>query len=222
MDRPQSGPESLLLINASPRAKSTSFMLLKRIQSKLGGEILQIRREDPDLISKRIAQGSTIVIAGPCYINSWPSGVIKLMEHAAKLAPYRGQKLYGIINGGMPYIHTHRSGVDSLQIFADECGLSWMGGFVLGGGAMLDGQPLEKHISAGKIVPAFDRFVEQIAKGEASPDCLYQEAQPAPGWLFTQVTSKMLTLMVTRQLKKHGHHPDDKGPYMNAEDAGNQ
>lgn len=164
-----------------------------------------------------MAQAGTIVIAGPTYINSWPSRVMRLMEEAAKLAPFQGQKLYGIINGGMPYVHTHRSGVDSLKLFCQACGLSWQGGFVLGGGAMLDGQPLEKHMSARRVVPAFAAFAGHIALGEPSPDSLYMAAQPAPGKLFARVGAFMLTAMVNRRLKKHGYHADD--PYVPREES---
>lgn len=201
-------PKAVLLLNASPRPKSTSRMLLERIQRLAGGELAQISREDPAALAQKMREADTIVLAGPCYINSWPSGVMRLMEEARKLAPFQGQKLYGIINGGMPYMHTHRHGLASLRFFAEQNDLTWQGGFVLGGGAMLDGQPLEKHMSHRKVVPAFDQFIQHIAEGAPSPDSLYEQAQPAPGKLVTRIFAHLLTFMVVKKLRKHGYDPD--------------
>lgn len=202
-------PRGALLINASPRPHSTSLMLLKRIQQKTGGEIVFTAKADVSDIVEKMRGAQTIVIGGPCYINSWPSGVIKLMEAAAKLSPFERQNVYGVINGGMPYIHTHRSAIDSLEFFAETVGLSWRGGFVLTGGAMLDGKPLEKHLGAKRVVPAFEIFTERIKRGERSPDSLYIDAQPAPGKIFSRLMAFLLTRSVTKRLKKYGHDPDD-------------
>jgi len=200
----------VLLMSASPRSEGTSTMLLQRIQRTIGGDIVFLYKEKTETLLDRIEKAETIVLSGPCYINSYPSPVIALLEAAAERSPWRGQNLYGIINGGMPYIHTHQSGIDSLEIFAEQCNFTWKGGFVLGGGAMLNGQPLEKHLAAKRVVPAFDAFTQHIAAKEASPKSLYVDAQPIPGKLTTRFFAKMLSFMVTRNLKKHGH--DIRGP----------
>ncbi|MEL7609720.1 MAG: hypothetical protein AAGU74_09460 [Bacillota bacterium] len=51
------------------------------------------------------------------------------------------------IQGGMPYVHTHESGLLMLKAFANKCDVRYKGGFVMGDGAMLNGQPIgpKKH-----------------------------------------------------------------------------
>lgn len=206
--------DSTLLICASPRARGTSMMLLQRVQAATGGQIVSLYREkDTKAPLERMARADAIVISGPCYINTYPAPVLALLEAAALQAPWAGQRLYGIINGGMPYLHTHRQGLESLQLFARACGLRWMGGFVLGGGAMLDGQPLEKHLSARRVVPAFAAFAGYIAAGSPAPDSLYEQAQRPPGGVMARVFSAFLNRMVDKGLRRHGHDPYGPLPY---------
>ncbi|HNZ25943.1 MAG TPA: hypothetical protein PLG34_10050 [Spirochaetota bacterium] len=197
---------NILLLCASPRRKGTSAMLLERIRSVAdGGELLFLPQKGSlDEIAQAMQNAQTIVISGPCYINTYPARLIELLERASSIGGFSNQKLYGIINGGMPYIHTHRHGLTSLQLFAEQNSLSWQGGFVLGVGAMLDGQPLEKHIRRKKIAPAFDLFIQHIKKGTSAPDSLYEQAQVPPGKIVTYLFSKLLTVMVEKRIKNHG------------------
>lgn len=199
-----------LYICASPLIKGTSNMLLERVQQNLPGKIVYLYREDMDYILKKMREAQSILLSGPCYINSYPSRVTELFEEASK-EDWQGKKLYGIINGGMPYVHTHEQGLVQLELFAKSCGFQWMGGFVLGVGAMLAGAPLEKHIGAKKLVPAFDAFAQHIAKGEPSPRELYIEAQPKIGSLMARMIAAMMNVMINRRLRKQGHDP--KEPY---------
>ncbi len=176
----------ILLICTSPRRKGTSAMLLERIRAAIGGKMIFLPQSGSlnELVSE-MQQAETIIISGPCYINTYPAKLIELLETASSAGGFSEQKLYGIINGGMPYIHTHKHGLTCLELFAEQNNLSWQGGFILGIGAMLDGNPLEKHMNRGKIVPAFDKFIQNIKNGERSPDSLYKDAQSPPGKLMT-------------------------------------
>lgn len=199
----------IMLLCASPRRKGTSAMLLERVRAVTGGEVVFLPQKGPlNELVLTMQKVEMIVISGPCYINTYPARLIELLETAAQVGGFSGQKLYGIINGGMPYMHTHRHGLASLRFFAEQNDLTWQGGFVLGGGAMLDGQPLEKHMSHRKVVPAFDQFIQHIAEGAPSPDSLYEQAQPAPGKLVTRIFAHLLTFMVVKKLRKHGYDPD--------------
>lgn len=204
-----------MLLCASPRRKGTSAMLLERICLVTGGEIFFLPQKDSLFeLAVTMKKVKTIVISGPCYINTYPARLIELLETASRVGGFSDQKLYGIINGGMPYIHTHRHGLTALQLFAERNHLSWRGGFVLGGGAMLDGKPLENHINKKKIVPAFDQFIKHVAEGSPSPDSLYEQAQTPPGKLITFIFSKFLTSMVVKNLKKYGHDPNAPNWYL--------
>lgn len=209
----------LLLLCASPKRQGTSAMLLHRIQTKIGGDLVFLPQKGSleDLV-RVMQEAETIVVSGPCYVNTYPARFIQLLETASLMSDFSGQKLYGIINGGMPYIHTHRHGLTLLQLFADQNQLSWQGGFVLGVGAMLDGQPLEKHIRHKTLVPAFETFVDHIRQGISSPDSLYEEAQVPPGKILTFLFSKLLTSMVIKQVKKYGHDPDAPNWYLRNQD----
>ncbi len=205
----------IMLLCASPRRKGTSAMLLERIRAVTGGEVVFLSQKDNlDELVLAMQQAVTIVISGPCYINTYPARLVELLETASIAGGFSGQKLYGIINGGMPYVHTHRHGLTCLRLFAEQNRLSWQGGFVLGGGAMLDGQPLEKHMGRKKIVPAFDLFIQHIAEGSPSPDSLYEQAQTDMGSIMTHVFARLLTFMVVRRIKKHGHNPKAPNWYL--------
>ncbi|MDI9520432.1 MAG: hypothetical protein QM308_04660 [Bacillota bacterium] len=209
----------ILLLCASPRRMGTSAMLLKRIQAAAGGEIIYLPQKG-SLHETVLAmqQAAVIVISGPCYINTCPARLIELLEEASLSGGFSGQKLYGVINGGMPYVHTHRHGLTCLQLFAEKNKLAWQGGFALGGGAMLDGKPLEKHMSRKKIVPAFDQFIQHIKEGSPSPDSLYEQAQTPPGRIMTRVFAKLLTLMVVKRIQKFGHDPEAPNWYLRGQE----
>lgn len=206
--------ESLLLC-ASPRRQGTSAMLLKRISAVTGGEVVYLPQQGSlDELVLAMQSAATIVISGPSYINTYPARLIELLEAASISGGFSGQKFYGIINGGMPYIHTHRHGLTLLQLFAAQNNLSWQGGFILGVGAMLDGSPLEKHMNHKKIVPAFDLFMRNIQEGVLSPDSLYEQAQKPPGKITTRLFASLLSSMVARRLKKFGHDPNAPNWYL--------
>lgn len=200
--------EKILLLSVSPRKQGTSAMLLKRMQAVTGGEMAFLPwKGNLDPLLQAMRQSETIVISGPCWINTYPARLFELLEAAAASGGFGGQKLYGIINGGMPYIHTHIHGLKALSLFAKSCALEYRGGFVLGGGAMLDGQPLERHLNRKTVVRAFDRFIEHVKEGSISPDSLFEEAQHPPGRLMTRVFAKILTIMTNWRIRKHGHNP---------------
>jgi hypothetical protein len=209
------GKTETLLICASPRRKGTSAMLLERISAAIGSDVVFLPQKGSlDELVLAMQQVATIIISCPCYINTCPARLIELLETASLTGGFSGQKLYGIINGGMPYIHTHRHGLTCLQLFAEQNHLSWQGGFILGGGAMLDGSPLEKHISHRTIVPAFDQFIRHIKEEIPSPNCLYEQAQSSPGKLITHIFAKLMTFRVVKHIEKYGHDPEAPNWYL--------
>ncbi|MGI6608298.1 MAG: hypothetical protein ACOX1F_04885 [Erysipelotrichaceae bacterium] len=200
----------IVLICASPRRKGTSAMLLERIKKITGGEIVFLpQKGSMDELIKKMGDSSTIVISGPTYINTYPARLCEFIEEASKAGSFSNQKLYGIINGGMPYFHTHEHGLSYLKLFARENKLSWMGGFVLVGGAILDGQPLEKHLNHKKTVPCFNQFIQCIKKGIPASEQLYKETEPAIPVFVTYILAKVLTFRVSKHLKEYGHNPND-------------
>ncbi|MGI6509210.1 MAG: NAD(P)H-dependent oxidoreductase [Erysipelotrichaceae bacterium] len=210
----------VLLICASPRKKGTSVMLLERIKEAIGGEIIFLpQKGNLEELMKKMKAATTIVISGPTYVNSYPARLYELLEKAAVDGYFSQQHLYGIINGGMPYVHTHEHGLKYLKLFAKENNLLWMGGFVLTGGAILDGQPLENHLNHKKVVPLFDEFTNCIYKREFACERLYKEAEKHIPELITFLISKALTYKVNKHLKGYGHNPDDSIYYADEPDC---
>ncbi len=152
-----------------------------------------------DIIINKIKESDCIVLIGPCYVDSYPADTINLLMHMASgEGVLHGQSLYGFIQGGMPYIHTHEHGIKLLENFAEANSVVFKGGFVMGGGAILNGQPLEKIIGAKKIVPAVNTFIEHIKKNEAASEDLYKNvAMKMPGFI-----TKLLAFAMCRSIKK--------------------
>lgn len=205
-----------LIINASPRQNGTSKMLCRRLQKVLDAKVWNLfdtKAELQDLIEE-IAQSDVVVIAGPCYLDSYPAKVTLLLEELEKQPEKcHGQKLYGIINGGIPYVHTHEAGVRLLELFCDSCNMHYAGGFVFGLGAALSGQELEKHMYAKKVVPAFEAFTEHIRKGEDSPRALYTQAEMKVKGLFARILVFLLCRNNNKMLKEHGFDYSMPSPY---------
>ena len=66
------------------------------------------------------------------------------------------------IQGGMPYAHTHISGLNMLKVFAKKTGIAYRGGFLLGLGALLDGASLDKLPNKKKVKPRLASFFAYI------------------------------------------------------------
>ena len=205
-----------LLLLAGPRPRGTSAMLLNRLQRSAGGSTLWLyNREQRSKAVEAMREAERIVVCGPSYVNAYPAVVTEVLEEALEGGfRWEGKQLYGIINGGMPYAHTHRQGLKTLELFAQRSGMHWMGGFVLGVGAMLDGQPLEKHMSARKVVPAFRAFCRLVAEGKEAPDALWMKAQTRMPRLLAPLAARFMNRMVDKRLRAFGHDPqavDDEG-----------
>lgn len=89
-----------------------------------------------------------------------------------------------------------------------------MGGFVLGGGAMLNGKPLENHINKKTVVKAFDDFIGNIEQGLESPKSLYYDAEGSMNLLITRIIAFFMNRMVKKNLKSYGYSLDYKSPYL--------
>ncbi len=198
-----------LIINLSPRLKGTSNMLTQYFTEKLASEnnrvtvlrLFSYLNAEEGLLDA-MQSADSIVMIGPCYVNTYPADVIWLLQKMSQTPGIlHGQSLYGVIQGGMPYVHTHENGLRLLDNFADENEVVWKGGFVMGGGAVLNGQPLNKVIGARKIIPAVHTFIEHILADEASPSELYQKAEAKIPAVFTFMLSKVMNMKIRKMLK---------------------
>lgn len=204
--------KQVLIINASPRKKGTSVVLAELCKTFMGEkgcvtELLHLypSLKNPDELFAAVDRADTIILSGPCYINTYPADTIAFLSALASHSEIlHGQDLYGMIQGGMPYVHTHECGLKMLQLFARECNVTYRGGFVMGMGAMLNGQPIYKLPNGKKVLRQLQVFLAHIDRGEDSPRQVYLDAQlklPGP---FTFFMALMANRMIDRDLKKHG------------------
>jgi hypothetical protein len=161
-----------------------------------------------------INEANTILMVGPCYIDTFPADTTYLLERIENnQAILHGQSLYGIIQGGMPYAHTHESGLNMLELFAQENHLNYKGGFVLGLGAMLNGQPLDKLPNGKRVEKQFQCFMNHVANEDVAPSSCYHEAQiRMPGFVFG-VMAKVMNRKIDQERRNMGITDDAKNPY---------
>lgn len=213
--------KTVLIINLSPRKKGTSVMLAHRCQEFLEKGHSQVtlmhlyaHLNDLAPVLAGINGAKTIIMIGPCYIDTYPADTIYLLEAMEKNQEIlHGQNLYGIIQGGMPYVHTHESGLRTLACFASENNLNYQGGFVMGLGAMLNGETLEKLPNGKKVARQFELFLNHVSKDEASPKSVYDEAQlKMPGWVYGMM-AKAMNRKIDHERREMGIRDNEKSPY---------
>ncbi len=214
--------KKILLINASPRQKGTSFVLAQMCKEYLEsrGHHIKLIHLYPSLnnldnLYRAVEEADTLILSGPCYINTYPADTIALLEElAARKELLHGKSLYGIIQGGMPYVHTHESGLSLLEMFSKKCNISFKGGFVMGMGAILNGQPITKLPNSKKIIRQLYIFFDHIEKNEVSPRQVYQAAQlKMPGFIYS-IMARIMNRTIDKDLLKHGIDVKQASPYL--------
>ena len=216
---------NIAAINVSPRKQKTSAMLLDMLKNELERLNDNVRiihlyshLNELDKIMDAVSTADTIVISGPCYTNTYPADTIRLLEElAARPDILRGKNLYGIIQGGMPYAHTHVSGLNMLRVFSRKAKIQYQGGFIMGMGAMLDGKPVNKLLNGKKVQRQLMIFFKHIHNGEESPDSVYEASMlKMPGFVF-KLLAKLMNIKINRMLKSRGMDADLPSPYLNDE-----
>lgn len=214
--------KKMLLINASPRQKGTSFVLLQMCKAYLENKGYQTELihlypslNNMDKLLKIVEDADTLILSGPCYINTYPADTISFLEElSAHKELLHGQSLYGIIQGGMPYVHTHESGLLLLDMFCRKCNMFYKGGFVMGMGAILNGQPVTKLPNSKTIVRQLNIFFDHIEKDEVSPPQVYQKAQLKLPSLIYSIMAKKMNQTIDKDLRKHGIDINQISPYL--------
>jgi hypothetical protein len=202
----------VVIINLSPRENKTSNMLASMCSDYLllhGKKVklfhLYKAMKQIDSLLMGIEEAATIVFCGPCYINHFPADTIYLLEQINENKTIlHNQNMYGVIQGGMPYVHTHESGVKTLELFCEDLKISYKGSFVVGLGAMLNGQKLDKLINGKKVKKNYITFLQHILNGEYSPDKLYQESQIKLPQNIYWLLSKGMNKTINKELEEKG------------------
>lgn len=211
-----------IIINLSPRKKGTSNMLANYFADRISSDTnhadvynLYTYLDNMNILLDKIKESDCIVLIGPSYVDTYPADTINLLMSMADGGDVlHGQSLYGLIQGGMPYIHTHEHGIKLLANFADNNSVNFKGGFVMGGGAFLNGQPLEKIIGAKKMVPAVNTFIEHIKRDETSSEDLYKNAAIKMPGFIARLFATIMCHNIKKDLKSKGIDFKAKSPYI--------
>lgn len=212
----------ILLLNASPRPKGTSARLAGMAQEYLAlrGHHAQVwhlyaHLSSPDKLLEAVRQADALIISGPCYINTYPADTVAFLEMLAERPELlHGQDLYGIIQGGMPYPHTHDCGLRLLELFGASCRVAYKGGFVMGMGAILDGKPVSTLPNGKKVLRQLKQFFGHVDKGEAAPASVYEAAQfRLPGVVWRLMAWRM-NRSIDKELRGRGIDPRQPSPYL--------
>ncbi len=210
-----------LLINASPREKGTTALLALTMRAYLlnKGHTVSLMHlykhlDKADALVQAFQKADTLVVLGPCYINTYPADTYALLELIANhTQTHHGQRIYGVIQGGMPHAHTHSSGLAALDCFANACGLPYGGGFVMGMGAMLNGQSLDKLLNAKRVKKQLNVFFDHVEKGENSPEAVYKQAEFRMPSFVLRLMARWINGVLDKELKAHGIEKNQPSPY---------
>lgn len=202
--------KNFLIVNMSPRVKGTSALIAGMCAERLTARGAHVARmnlypelKHPETLIEAVKSADVLIFSGPSYINTYPADVTAfLMILAARPDALHGQSLYGIIQGGMPYAHTHECGLNMLEIFAEKVGLKYQGGFVLGMGAMVDGGPFERLLNAKKARRQLNLFFDHMERDEPSPRDVYLYAQMTMPSIAARVMARIANHSIDAQQRK--------------------
>jgi multimeric flavodoxin WrbA len=200
--------KNTIIINLSPRKSGTSKMLAMMCYDNLisNGKNVKIvdlysYLDDIGTILNLIQEADTIVMSGPSYIDHFPADTIYLLEQMSSHREIlHGQSVYGMIQGGMPYVHTHESGLKTLELFCKDCNITYKGSFVIGLGAMLNGQPIDKLINGKKVKKSYLIFLNNISDGKYSPESLYKNVQIKLPSIVYKVLANRMNKSINKEL----------------------
>ena len=212
---------NILTINLSPRKHGTSVVCLEKCTKYLKERGHSVRHidlyshlENFQLLFNSVNDADTLIFSGPCYVNTYPADTVKLLEEMAMHPEIlHEQNIYAIIQGGMPYTHTHYSGLKMLEIFASKMNVNYQGGFVIGLGAMLNGQPLSKLLNGKKVIRQMNIFCEHIHKGTKSPNSVYETAALKAPCIITWMLAKIMNREIDKTFAKRGMDAHSPSPY---------
>lgn len=218
---------NILLLNVSPRPKGTSALLASMAQEYLierghhaGVWHLYAHLNHPSKLLEAVRQADALVICGPCYINTYPADTVAFLEMLAERPELlHGQDLYGIIQGGMPYPHTHECGLLLLERFSGSCRVEYKGGFVMGMGAILDGKSVSTLPNGKKVLTQLELFFSHVGQGEASPRSVYEAAQFRLPGVVWRVMAWRMNRTIDKDLRRRGIDPAQPSPYLQPPDS---
>lgn len=201
-------PKRVLLLVGSPKKSgSTSESLGKYLMDQLtnGGfsaqtahiQTLMRSGEGQQAILELVAASDLVILSFPLYVDSLPASVIKALDLIAQKltnsSMTKTRRLLTIVNNGFPEASQNSMAIAICKKFASEAGFEWAGGLSMGGGGVVNGNPLEKAgFPAKNARKALDLAAKDLLDGKAvSDEAVNLMAKTAiPKWLYLTVANR--------------------------------
>ena len=207
----------LLILNGSTRKKGTSFSFgrtLEAISTELGheAEIAHVYdyydgKASIDSLLKSIQNNDIICMVAPLYVDTLPAPDIWLLEKLRDdhLDLLEGKGFMAIGQSGFPDIKKCQPLIATCMYFAKECHMEWLGGLAYGGGAMLDGAPLETLGKKGKkITKGFRVALEAVFANKSIPKKSQDLITVKMPKLFYRPLAALMNKLAYKKAKENG------------------
>ena len=180
-------PDSALLLVGSPKpGPSSSASLGTYLQERLAAQgiatesVVLVRalktEEATQALLAAVAAADLVVLSFPLYVDCLPSPVIRAFEliadsRAARAAGAPEQPGFlAICQCGFPEAEHNLVALEICTNFAHAAGFEWAGGLAMGGGGLIDGQPLGARGGLLRSVTrALDLSAAELAGGRPVP-----------------------------------------------------
>ncbi len=223
-----SAPRKALLLVGSPKTGASSSAslgtyLLEELETRgLQTQTLHVTGAlrtgaSRDELRDAVGSADLVVVSFPLYIDSLPAPLTRAFElmatwRAGADAADHKPAFVAICQSGFPEAEHNAVALEICRNFAHAARFEWAGGFVLGGGGMISGQPLRKLQGRMRsAVRALDLTADELAAGRAVPgEAVRLMAKPA----FPAFAYRFLANYGWRQeSRKHAAVPLDARPF---------
>ena len=218
--------KKMLVLNGSPRREKTSYRFAQAIEKQAASRgveveinhILDVYHSPKKLaeVIKKMENSDYLGLVTPLYVDYLPYPVLWFMEECIKqdINVKAGATFFAVAQCGFPDVRLLNPILGACEIFAKKMKRKWAGGIGYGGGAILDGIPMEKLGKKGeKIVHAFSMMVEDILNDQAFRDEIYSEMRVQVPRLLYRPLAFYLNTRSKRIARKNGVHDLRAQPY---------
>lgn len=206
--------KKFLLLNGSPRKNKTSCSFIRTIkllaeQEGHRAEIIHIidcyDNRSMEQLKESLTRCDVIGLVSPLYVDTLPSPVIWFLERLAEEFPeeLKGKGFFAIGQCGFPDATLCQPLLGSCRCFAAAVKMNWLGGLGYGGGAIIDGLPLETLGGRGrKITAALSLALQDMQKGRT----ISTEAQDLMAIRIPKLFYRPLAIFLNRRTRKLAKH----------------
>ncbi|BES65645.1 hypothetical protein SANA_20840 [Gottschalkiaceae bacterium SANA] len=180
--------KKMLLLNGSPRREKTSYRFAQAIEKQAINRGIEVEINhifdffnSPQKLAEVVKKMEDVDYLGlvtPLYVDYLPYPVLWFMEECIKqdIHVKAGAKFFAVAQCGFPDERLLDPILGACEIFAKKMKREWAGGIGYGGGAILDGIPMEELGKRGvAITHAFSMMMEDLLNNEEFRDEIYSE-----------------------------------------------